>query len=79
MGGRRLRHRQRRGLWTTRFSPTPWLAKWAKGNCVGGIMIDGAGIGSAMAANKVPGVRAAACYGHIHGQEQSRTQPCERS
>lgn len=27
-----------------------------------GIMIDGAGTGSAMAANKVPGVRAAACY-----------------
>jgi ribose 5-phosphate isomerase B len=27
-----------------------------------GIMVDGAGIGSAMAANKVPGVRAAACY-----------------
>jgi ribose 5-phosphate isomerase B len=27
-----------------------------------GIFIDGAGIGSAMAANKVPGVRAAACY-----------------
>jgi ribose 5-phosphate isomerase B len=27
-----------------------------------GIMIDGAGIGSAMTANKVPGVRAAACY-----------------
>lgn len=27
-----------------------------------GILIDGAGIGSAMAANKVPGVRAAACY-----------------
>ena len=25
-------------------------------------MIDGAGIGSAMAANKVPGIRAAACY-----------------
>jgi len=27
-----------------------------------GIVVDGAGIGSAMAANKVPGVRAAACY-----------------
>ncbi len=27
-----------------------------------GIMIDGAGIGSCMAANKVPGIRAAMCY-----------------
>lgn len=27
-----------------------------------GIMVDGAGIGSCMAANKVPGVRAAMCY-----------------
>lgn len=27
-----------------------------------GILIDGAGIGSAVAANKIPGVRAAACY-----------------
>jgi ribose 5-phosphate isomerase B len=27
-----------------------------------GIMIDGAGIGSCMAANKVPGVRAAMCH-----------------
>ena len=29
-----------------------------------GIVVDGAGIGSAMAANKVPGIRAALCYDH---------------
>ena len=34
----------------------------ATGACDFGIMVDGAGIGSAMTANKVPGVRAAACY-----------------
>jgi deoxyribose-phosphate aldolase len=34
----------------------------ASGNARFGIMIDGAGIGSAMAANKVPGVLAAAAY-----------------
>ncbi len=34
----------------------------AGGRAVMGVMIDGAGIGSCMAANKVPGVRAAMCY-----------------
>lgn len=36
--------------------------KVAQGSADLGVMVDGAGIGSAMAANKVPGVRAAACY-----------------
>ena len=34
----------------------------ADGSCHWGIIVDGAGIGSAMVANKVPGVRAALCY-----------------
>jgi ribose 5-phosphate isomerase B len=34
----------------------------AKGQAWRGVVIDGAGIGSCMAANKVPGVRAAMCY-----------------
>lgn len=34
----------------------------AAGACRWGIVVDGAGIGSCMVANKVPGVRAALCY-----------------
>lgn len=34
----------------------------ATGKAARGIVVDGAGIGSAMAANKIPGVRAALCY-----------------
>ncbi len=34
----------------------------AGGGATRGIIVDGAGIGSAMAANKVPGIRAALCY-----------------
>lgn len=33
-----------------------------------GVMIDGAGIGSCMAANKIPGVRASMCYDHATAQ-----------
>jgi ribose 5-phosphate isomerase B len=36
--------------------------KVASGECDRGVMIDGAGIGSAMACNKVKGIRAALCY-----------------
>lgn len=32
------------------------------GQAFAGVMVDGAGIGSAMVANKVPGIRAALCY-----------------
>jgi ribose 5-phosphate isomerase B len=34
----------------------------ARGEAWRGILVDGAGIGSCMAANKVPGIRAAMCY-----------------
>lgn len=34
----------------------------ASGAAARGVLIDGAGIGSCMAANKVPGIRAALCY-----------------
>jgi ribose 5-phosphate isomerase B len=34
----------------------------ADGSCTLGIVVDGAGIGSCIAANKVPGIRAATCW-----------------
>lgn len=37
-------------------------ARVSRGEATYGIVVDGAGIGSAIAANKVPGVRAALCY-----------------
>lgn len=36
--------------------------KVADGEATYGVIVDGAGIGSAMTANKVPGIRAALCY-----------------
>ncbi len=33
-----------------------------EGDCAMGVMIDGAGIGSSMACNRFPGIRAALCY-----------------
>ena len=36
----------------------------SEGQAWRGILVDGAGIGSAIAANKVPGIRAALCYDH---------------
>ena len=36
----------------------------SEGTAWRGIIVDGAGIGSCMVANKVPGVRAALCYNH---------------
>jgi ribose 5-phosphate isomerase B len=37
----------------------------AAGDCAFGIVIDAAGLGSCMAANKVPGVRAATCHDEV--------------
>lgn len=36
--------------------------KVSTGECAAGVMVDGAGIGSSMMANKYPGVRASLCY-----------------
>ena len=45
------------------------------GKCSTGIAVDGAGIGSAMTANKIPRVRAAACY-DISTARNSREHNC---
>jgi len=44
----------------------------AEGRAWRGIVVDGAGIGSCMAANKVPGVRAAMCYDHPRRSTRAR-------
>ena len=55
------------GTWSTESVDYPDFAhavarRVATGTCDWGIVVDGAGIGSSMAANKVPGVRASLCY-----------------
>lgn len=55
------------GTWSVESVDYPDFAhavakRVASGACDWGIVIDGAGIGSSMAANKVPGVRASLCY-----------------
>jgi ribose 5-phosphate isomerase B len=40
----------------------------SSGQVFAGVMVDGAGIGSAMVANKVPGIRAALCYDRASAQ-----------
>ena len=47
----------------------------ATGECERGIMIDGAGIGSSMAANRVPGVLAACCH-DVRTVRNSREHNC---
>ena len=46
---------------TIRTSLAPWRKSVARGEADAGIVIDGAGLGSAIAANKIRGVRAAMC------------------
>ena len=53
----------------------------ASGTATRGVIIDGAGIGSCMAANKVPGIRAALCYDKASAGMAANTmiQMCLRS
>ena len=75
----RLRHQRPRTPWTTRTSPTSWRASWRPGACATGIVIDGAGIGSAMAANKVPGRPRGERPRHVHGPQRPRAQLRQRA
>lgn len=55
------------GTWSAESVDYPDFAhavarRVASGACAAGIVVDGAGIGSSMVANKVPGVRASLCY-----------------
>jgi hypothetical protein len=47
---------------TIRISRRRWPSWWPAGKPGRGVIIDGAGIGSSIAANKVSGIRAALCY-----------------
>ena len=60
-GGHRSRHRRHRSRSTIRTSPARSRWRWRAGKRTPALSIDGAGIGSAIAANKVRGIRAAMC------------------
>ena len=51
-----------RRQWTIRISPKRSATRLRAGDAWLGVVLDSAGIGSSIAANKVPGVRAALCY-----------------
>ena len=51
----------------------------ARGEADAGIVIDGAGLGSAMAANKIHGMRAAMCTDEDAGAVRTRTQRRQRA
>ena len=60
-GPRRRRERGEAGR-LSRISRSKSPNWWPSGTAARGVIIDGAGIGSSIAANKVPGIRAALCY-----------------
>ncbi len=60
-GRYRRRHRRYLTRSTIRTSPQPSALAVARKEADAGIVIDGAGIGSAIAANKIRGIRAAMC------------------
>ena len=63
---------------TIRTWPARVATRVARGEADAGIVIDGAGIGSAIAANKVRGIRAAMCTTETHRAVLARAQRRQR-
>ena len=60
-GGSRSGHEHQRAGRLSRTPQPRWPSQVARGEADAGIVIDGAGLGSTIAANKVDGIRAAMC------------------